>query len=306
MSTDHGWGPRVDLYLREDVPDDLRGAIRAALDVAIPGHFRGWPTRFAYPDAQRGRAPTHAVTVSSPIAFLRLYLGIDATQPLEPADWLTLPTQKLRTIACDALFHDDVGFSALRTHLAWYPRDVWLYLLASVWTRIGQEEHLTGRAGSVDDEIGAALIAGRLVRDLMRLCFLMERQVAPYPKWFGSAFQQLQCDPVLSSHLGAVLCASTWVEREAHLVPAFETVAAMHNALDVTPPLATTVGRFFSRPFASIALNGFAEALAAEVLDPGVRRLLDRPLIGSVDLISDNTDILETTLFQASLRRLYD
>jgi hypothetical protein len=33
-----------------------------------------------------------------------------------------------------------------------------------------------GRAGYVGDELGAALIGSRLVRDMMRLCFLMERQ----------------------------------------------------------------------------------------------------------------------------------
>lgn len=27
----------------------------------------------------------------------------------------------------------------------------------------------------------------------MRLCFLMEKQYAPYPKWFGTAFAQLDC-----------------------------------------------------------------------------------------------------------------
>ena len=62
----------------------------------------------------------------------------------------------------------------------YYPRDVWLYLMASGWNRIGQEEHLMGRAGLAGDEIGSALIGSRLVRDLMRLCFLMEQQYAPY------------------------------------------------------------------------------------------------------------------------------
>lgn len=35
----------------------------------------------------------------------------------------------------------------------------------------------------------------------MQICFLMERQYAPYPKWFGSAFGQLDC----ASHLKPVL-----------------------------------------------------------------------------------------------------
>jgi hypothetical protein len=45
------------------------------------------------------------------------------------------------------------------------------------------------RAGFVGDELGSALIGSRLVRDIMNLCFLLEKQYAPYPKWFGTAFQ---------------------------------------------------------------------------------------------------------------------
>jgi hypothetical protein len=74
----------------------------------------------------------------------------------------------------------------MRERLAYYPRDVWLYLLAAGWARIGQEEHLMGRAGTVGDEVGSALIGARLVRDIMRLAFIMERTYAPCAKWFAA------------------------------------------------------------------------------------------------------------------------
>ena len=66
-------------------------------------------------------------------------------------------------------------------------------MMASGWQRIGQEEHLTPHAGSVGDELGSALIGSRLVRDIMSLCFLMEKRYAPYAKWFGTAFLRLEC-----------------------------------------------------------------------------------------------------------------
>ena len=163
-----------------------------------------------------------------------------------------------------------------------------------------------GRAGSVGDDIGSALIAARLVRDVMRLCFLMERQFPPYAKWFGSAFQRLRCAPSMSDDLATVVTASSWREREKSLARAYEALARMHNALGVTPPLVTSVRPFFSRPFASIALNGFAESLRAQVREPSVRALFERPLIGSVDLISDNTDLLESPTWRPTLRRLYE
>src|SRR5687768_9212505 len=113
----------------------------------------------------------------------------------------------------------------MRGRFAYYPHDVWLYLLAAGWGRIGQDEHLMGRAGMVGDEIGSAIIGARLVRDVMRLCFLMERVHAPYPKWLGTGFQRLSCAAELSPHLRAALSAEEWREREARLVPAYETIA---------------------------------------------------------------------------------
>ena len=63
------------------------------------------------------------------------------------------------------------------------------------------------------------------MRDLMRLCFLMERRYAPYTKWFGTAFSRLDAAPVLIPSLQGVLRAGTWQERERHLCAAYEAVA---------------------------------------------------------------------------------
>lgn len=45
----------------------------------------------------------------------------------------------LRTISTGPVFHDDVVLGIMRERFAYLPRDVWLYLLAAGWTRIGQE-----------------------------------------------------------------------------------------------------------------------------------------------------------------------
>jgi hypothetical protein len=188
----------------------------------------------------------------------------------------------------------------------YYPHDVWLYLLASAWNRIGQEEHLMGRAGLAGDEIGSALIGARLVRDIMRLCFLMERVYAPYPKWFGTAFRRLSCAAEISPHLEAALISPTWQEREKHLVPAYEQIAAMHNDLQITKPLPATSGNFFGRPFQVIELiGGFSKTIAGCIEDPDVKRIAERGLIGSIDQISDNTDVVSQSKWRRTLRELY-
>lgn len=229
MSTDHDWGPRVDLFLDPGESEGTRSALGAILRETLPSSFGGYATSFTIP-----------------VSFFQSYLGFDPANEIEPADWLTFPEQKLRTIACGPIFHDDLGLDDLRRRFAYYPRDIWLYLLAAGWTRIGEEEHLMGRAGSAGDEIGSAVIGARLVRDLMRLAFLMERTYAPYAKWLGTAFKQLACAETLSRHLSEALSARTWGDRETHLVRAYENLAAMHNRLAITPALSTTARDFFN------------------------------------------------------------
>ncbi len=315
MSADHGWGPRVDLFLGEK-DFDSRDSIREALRHRLPHSFRGYPTSFTEPDPNdngtqhldaRGEGPVnHKVELMTPRGFFLNYLAFDIEREIEPADWLTFPEQKLRTIAAGGVFQDEIGLEELRQRFAYYPEDVWLYLLGSAWARVGQEEHLMGRAGSVGDEIGSALIGARLVRDLMRLCFLMEKTYAPYPKWFGTAFKQLSCAGALSPHLSAALAATTWQERERHLCDAYRVVAAMHNRLGVTDSLPTEPRAFFGRPFRVIELHGFAARITERIEDERVRRIAARRPVGSLDLFSDSTDLVSHAKWRATLRKLYE
>src|SRR5918911_300124 len=46
-------------------------------------------------------------------------------------DWLTLPQQKLLEVTAGRVYHDGLGeIMPRRDAMAWYPRDVWRYLLA--------------------------------------------------------------------------------------------------------------------------------------------------------------------------------
>jgi hypothetical protein len=316
MSADHEWGPRVDLFVGEDDHERASADVLEALRHKLPHRFRGYPTSFTEPDpadkgvrhmAERGGGPVnHKVNVFTPRGFFLYYLAFDIRGEVEPADWLTFPEQKLRTVASGAVFHDEVGLEEQRQKFSYYPRDVWLYQLACAWVRVGQEEHLMGRAGIVGDEIGSALIGARLVRDLMRLCFLMERAYAPYPKWFGTAFARLDCAASLSPSLRAALAADTWQERERRLAHAYERVAEMHNALGLTDPLPTKPRDFFGRPFKVIGLHGFSDALLSRVTDERVRRIAARRPVGGIDLFSDSTDLVSHAPWRATVRKLYE
>jgi hypothetical protein len=248
----------------------------------------------------------HHVTFLTLRDFLQTRLAYDINQPLEAADWLTFPSQQLCEITAGAVYHDGVGeLTALRACLAWYPHDIWLYLLASGWQRIGQEEHLMPRAGYVGDELGSSIIGSRLVRDIMHMCFLMEKQYAPYPKWFGSAFKQLSCAQDLWPLLWQVQQSPTWQERETALCEGYLFLARMHNALGITRTLPETISRFHNRPFKVIQEDVFVQALLEKITSSEVKRLAQRRLIGSIDQFSDSTD-LRAASWRPLLRKLYE
>jgi len=293
---DHDWGLRLMVFLDEADHSALSEAIRGHLQDELPAEFGGFPTRFALSPARvaegnASNAARHQVTQLTVRGFFQHVLGFDPLVPIRVADWLSVPEQNLLSVTSGAVFHDGLGqLEAVRSKLHYYPRDVWLYLLAAQWRRIAQEEHFVGRCAQVGDELGSCLIASRLVRDLMRLGFLMERRYAPYIKWLGTAFAQLSCAKRLEPMLLEVLRASIWQEREKHLGAAYEWMAGLQNDLGITQPLPTAVTPFWDRPFRIIHGDRFVDAIRAAIQDPEVRALPEH--LGSVDQFVDSTDAM--------------
>jgi hypothetical protein len=299
QSMDHDWGPKCTLFVSEPDYEAFRDRIDVVLGCELPFKVAGISTHFGWHDdgTRRNEQVTHwpichGVTVTTPSRFFQEYLCLDPVPPMQTADWLTLPQQRLRTIASGKVFHDGLReLEPTRQALRWYPRDVWLYLLANQWKRIDQEAPFMARCGDVGDELGSRLVAARLVRELMRLCFLMERQYAPYAKWFGTAFARLSCAGKLTPLFTHVQDAADWHTREEHLSVAYIAIAQMHNDLAVTPAIDTRVIPFHSRPYKVPQAGLFVEALHLEIQSQEVR---DLPLhVGSVDQFVDSTDILD-------------
>jgi hypothetical protein len=298
-STDHGWGPRVVVLFDDgfDLARDRRIELLKAIDARIPAAFLGYPTRFV---ASEGGPERHQVMLTTVREWFTLALGFDPRGTISDADWLGAPSQLLLEATSGAVFEDATGELTLaRERIRWYPDDVWLYLLGCQWRRIDQEEPFVGRTGEVDDDLGSAVIAARLVRDIMRLCFFIERRYAPYAKWFGTAFAQLDCGPTLMPVLREALAATDWQAREAALVPAYEHVAGMFNALGVTEPQEPGVRYFYHRPFRVLGSGRFVEACMART---PLRRL---GYAGGVDQVADSTDVLSNAATARQLLRQF-
>jgi hypothetical protein len=231
----------------------------------------------------------HRVVVTDAGQWLCDLLGFDARRGAGLLDWLATPTQRLAEAAGGAVFHDGLGeLTAARERLRWYPDQVWRYLLACQWQRIAQEEAFVGRCAEVGDEIGAAVVAARLVRDLIRLHLLMARRYPPYSKWLGSALRWLpDADAVSGPLYGAV--ASHGPAREEHLARAYEVAAARHNALGLSEPVDPVTRAYHDRPFRVLRADRLAAALLAGVTDTRIATL---PPIGAIDQFADGTDLL--------------
>ncbi|MBO0881543.1 MAG: DUF4037 domain-containing protein, partial [Mycobacterium sp.] len=280
-STDHYWGPRLQVFVDES---DIEAAHRSLR--ALPVEHRGWPTRIGS-DNIAFREHVDVWTITDWVVGR---LGLDPRQGMSAADWLAVPQQLLLEATAGRVFHDGLDLlEPLRASLSWYPDDVWRWLLACQWHRIAQEEAFVGRTAESGDELGSRVVAGRIVRDVMRLWLLFERSYAPYSKWLGTAFARLASTAEIKPILSEVLAAHTYPARESALVSAYEAAAQQHNALGITAAQDPAARLYFERPYRVIGADRFANACLETITDNELRAL---PLVGSVDQWADSTDVL--------------
>ncbi|XVU20671.1 DUF4037 domain-containing protein [Actinoplanes sp. CA-054009] len=285
-STDHDWGPRLELFV--DDPGDLHHMLARRL----PKHVRGWPTHFTPPGA-RVRTMTdtdgdvdHYIRIQSFPTWCRDLLGFDPAAGAGLLDWLATPWQRLAEFTGGAVFHDpgDV-LTAARESLAWYPPDIWRHVLACQWQRISQEEAFPARAAEIGDELGARMTTARLSRDVARLILLQDRRWPPYTKWLTQA---LPGDLTAAALLAAQRTTDPH-DRENALCAALEMAALRQNDLGLSAEQPPARRPFHDRGYQVIGAERFAQALRDAITDPTVRAL---PPTGCADQIIDNTDVL--------------
>lgn len=310
ISRDHHWGPRVLLFLNHQDYPKLKDRISQSLSNNLPYEFMGYSTNFSKPEPNGVRHAikiksgpvNHMVNIFTLTSFFEARLKFDPSKKIEVTDWLTFPQQRLLELVSGEVYHDGLGqLRKIRAKLKFYPRDVWLYLLAAQWTRISQEEAFVGRAGDSGDELGSQVVAARMVREIMKLAFLMEKQYAPYSKWLGTAFGRLKIGTKLTPVLQEVLLAKKWKARERKLAQAYSIVARQHNALRITKPLPTKTTKYYGRPYLVIHGDTFATSIKEAIKDPKVKSITTN--VGSIDQFIDSPDVIQQL---SVVRRLWD
>jgi Domain of unknown function (DUF4037) len=159
LSTDHTWFARVIVFVPGEVLAEQGKSVQAQLTARIPDLFQGVPSE---------------VTVTTVQQYFLDQLGLDVSVAWDAYDWVSLPEQRLCAMTAGAVFHDDLDLEKVRQRLAYYPREIWLYLMLSGWWRVHPEMNLVGRVGYAGDELGSTLIASEIVSGLMHLSFLID------------------------------------------------------------------------------------------------------------------------------------
>jgi hypothetical protein len=312
ISRDHHWGPRVFIFLSEQDYGKLVAKIHDALCQHLPYSFMGYSTNFSEPEPNGVRHPikinsgtvNHMIHVYTVKSFFEMRLKFNPHRDIQPLDWLTFPQHRLLELVSGNVFYDGLkSLEKIRRKFAYYPKDVWLYMLASQWQKISQEEAFVGRTGDTGDELGSQVIAARIVRELMKLCFLMERRYHPYLKWFGTGFSKLAISRMLSPLFRRILLSDSWKERESWLAKAYEAIARKHNSLKLTKPLPTKVVEYYGRPYLVIHADSFAAELMKGIKHKSLKNLAP---IGSLDQFIDSTDVSENLLLREKLRTVYE
>jgi hypothetical protein len=299
VSTDHHWGPRVQLFVRDA---DVAPEVDSALAHELPVEFGGFSTNFGPADEHGARLlvpvehgpVAHRVEMLDLRAYLCELVGVDPLEGFAVVDWLVTPSQRLLEVTAGAVFADPIGdLTRVRELLGWYPHDVWLVVMSGHWRRVAQLEHVAGRTGS-------RVVAASLVRELMRLALLQECRYPPYSKWLETAYASLARPEAPA--LEAALTAESWPEREAALVEASEAVARRHAELEVTAPVEPTVRQYWNRPYRVLFADRFVDALREAVSDPDLR---ERAPAGAIDAIVDNVHVLTRPELWRRLANLY-
>ncbi|MBO0870423.1 MAG: DUF4037 domain-containing protein [Micromonosporaceae bacterium] len=305
-SVDHGWGPRLELFLSTEDVRRHGARISQVLAQQLPKSVRGWSTHFESHEDGRvavlapAQGPvSHRVLVTDVASWSEQQLGFDATGGVGTLDWLAMPGQRLAEVTGGAVYHDGTGeLTRLRERLAWYPDDVWRYLLACQWVRIGEEEPFVGRTAEAGDELGSRVVTARLAREVMRLCLLLSRRYPPYTKWLGTAFTAAPGTRPIAAALGEAVAAADPGRRQAALCAAYEAAGEWQNSLRLADPVEPTRRPFFDRPYPVIDGARFAAALMRRIEDPELASL---PPAGGVDQYADSTAVLTAPRLSRSL-----
>lgn len=277
VSMDHVWGPRLQIFLREDEHPKLAGPIEGVLRDHLPPVYRGFPThyksqagfcRWARMEATSGPPINAFVEVETVRSFLGRDLDWDIKKAPSLHEWLSFPEQALVEATCGRVFCDGVGeLTRAREMLAYWPRPVRLFRMWCLWRAIDEERAFPGRCNDLGDALGERIITARIASKLVRLWFLINGRYCPYSKWTGTILLRCPGGGKLAGQLQQAITAPDYAQRESGLCGAYGQIIGMHNQSGLTSLVPADIVYYYDRPYRSLVVEPVTASLKAAIGD---------------------------------------
>ena len=311
VSTDHMWGPRLYLFLNKN-DLFLKPVIFDVFCNELPYIYKGYSVNFSAPDPNDNgvRHPVWKNEGSvSPLIFIQTfenylsdYLGTSEVYHLTSLDWLSFSEHRLLALTSGKIFKDGLNIQRSLNKLSYYPENICLYLVASNWSLIAEEQAFVRRCSDVGDNLGSLLVCGRIADRLMRLAFLYCKIYAPYSKWFGTAFSRLPIDMCIKDSIYTAVKAESIIEREYNIVNAQKLMADLHNQSGMTEYVEVQIESYFERNIKVI----FADKIAGAVIKKLSGTPFERyPLIGTLSGVPNFTNAFDDPKYRLNVQSLY-
>lgn len=312
MSTDHHWGPRFYLFLKDNDFQKYNLEIKEFLSQNLPTSFLGYSTNWSEPDpndsmnqilVEKEKSPiNHRIEIYTVKSYLRENLHI-STLELSQLDWFSIPEKILLEITSGKVFYDSYGeLTHARKTLSYYPHTIWLFRTLAQLDRISQEMAFVGRTGGIGDDLGSMIETNRLVRYIMEMAFILEKKYIPYQKWFGRAFDDLPIAKTLKPILTSILHERDWKIREELLCKAYLVLIQKINSLKIIPQVDVKPKSFYNRPQMIVPFEPVIRKL--ENLLNGKFKGLKYP-IGTINQFIDNYNILSDAEYSKNVKLFY-
>ncbi|MFX1479282.1 MAG: DUF4037 domain-containing protein [Promethearchaeota archaeon] len=258
MSSDHHWGPRLQIFLNEVDYNKLHDKIIDFFSRNLPYTFLGYSTNWTKPDPndsmnqflelKENKPINHRIEIWTVQRFLKHFFKLDSVE-LTELDWFTVPEQRLLEFTSGKVFYDNSGeLTYARKYLEYFPDSIWKIKIIAQWNRISQEMVFVGRTGERGDDLGSRIEASRLVKYIIEMAFFLEKKYIPYEKWFTIAFKQLEIAKSLEPILMNILKENKWKQREVLLCNAYLLLVKKLIELRLIPKHEIKPINFYNRP----------------------------------------------------------
>jgi hypothetical protein len=159
-----------------------------------------------------------------------------------------------------------------------------------------------GRTGGIGDDLGSRIEASRLVRYIIEMVFILEKNYIPYEKWFTVAFKNLNLAKILEPILLDILKESKWQQREKLLCDVYLELFKKHVDLNLIPNIEIKPIQFYNRPQLIVPVKKVLNEIMTQIKDQ-INDIAYK--VGSINQFIDISNNMDSILLK-KVRCLYE